>query len=375
MNFRKMRNIAEEEPEQRDPRKPASRPQLRLSLRLTRERYRSLVENAAEGIFQTTTDGRYLLANPMLARIYGYDSPREMVATLTNIAVQLYVDGTRRAEFQRLLREQDAVAGFESQVYRRDGAVIWISECARAVRAEDGRLLGYEGTVEDITARKRAETEREAALDALQHARDELEERVVARTMELAKANEQLAAAETEKKRFYRDVIRCVTRDRLLLMDAADLPVPDAAPVIEYPLSSLHDDPILRGEIRALAESAGMSRTCINDLLLAVGEATTNAIKHATGAHCTVYCLPDCIVVAVRDRGAGIGESDLPSTLLLPGYSKAVSLGMGFTLMLELVDRVCMATDHDGTILQLEKRLLPEEKAAMGQMFTAWSQL
>ncbi|APB32360.1 PAS fold family [Gloeomargarita lithophora Alchichica-D10] len=119
--------------------------------------YRSFFENAIEGIFQTTVDGRYLRVNPALARIYGYHSPAELVVNLTNIAQQLYVDSQRRAEFVRLLQQQDQVCDFEAEIYRKDGSRIWIAENARAVRDGQGRLLYYEGTVEDITRRKQAE--------------------------------------------------------------------------------------------------------------------------------------------------------------------------------------------------------------------------
>jgi diguanylate cyclase (GGDEF)-like protein/PAS domain S-box-containing protein len=119
--------------------------------------YRSIFENTLEGIFQSTCDGRYVSANPALARLYGYSTPTELVARLTDIEHQLYVEPYRRAEFIRLLQENDAVSDFESQVYRKDGSVIWISENARAVRdTNTGELLYYEGTVEDITERKRA---------------------------------------------------------------------------------------------------------------------------------------------------------------------------------------------------------------------------
>lgn len=128
-----------------------------LALRKAEEKYRSIFENAVEGIFQTTPHGRYLSANPALARIYGYDSPHELMSQQTNIAQQLYVDPNRRAEFTATLEQEQAVSNFESQVYRKDGSIIWISENARAVRDEQGRLLYYEGIVEDITTRKLAE--------------------------------------------------------------------------------------------------------------------------------------------------------------------------------------------------------------------------
>lgn len=121
--------------------------------------YRDMFENALWGIFQTTADGQYLQANPALARIYGYDSPEEMLSRLTNIERQLYVDPNRRGEFVRIMNERKVISGFESEIYQQDGKAIWITENCREVRDADGQLLYYEGTVEDITARKVAENE------------------------------------------------------------------------------------------------------------------------------------------------------------------------------------------------------------------------
>jgi len=127
------------------------------ALRRAEEKYRSIFENAVEGIFQTTSDGRYISANPALARIYGYQSPPEMIEAVTDIRRQIYVNPGRRSEFMRMLEAHDAVTGFEAQVYRKDGSMIWVSESARAVRDPQGALLCYEGTVEDITERKQLE--------------------------------------------------------------------------------------------------------------------------------------------------------------------------------------------------------------------------
>jgi diguanylate cyclase (GGDEF)-like protein/PAS domain S-box-containing protein len=129
------------------------------ALRQAEKNYRGIFENAIEGIFQTTTDGYYLRANPALARIYGYDSPEELINTLTDIEHQLYVEPLRRQQFRSLLQTYEKVSGFESQIYRRDGTIIWISENARAVRDLEGNLLYYEGTVEDITQKKQTKEE------------------------------------------------------------------------------------------------------------------------------------------------------------------------------------------------------------------------
>jgi diguanylate cyclase (GGDEF)-like protein/PAS domain S-box-containing protein len=120
-------------------------------------KYRSMFESATSGIFQTTADGHYRDCNPALARIYGYDSPDELKASVRDVRRQLYVEDDVRPRFIQLMAEHDQVSGFEARIYRKDGSIIWISETARAVRDAEGNFLYYEGFVSDITARKQAE--------------------------------------------------------------------------------------------------------------------------------------------------------------------------------------------------------------------------
>lgn len=124
------------------------------ALRLAEQRYHSIVENAVDGIFQTTPEGRFLSANTALARICGYKSPSELISSIKDISQQIYVEPERRQEYVDAMEENNAVFGFESLVRRKDGGVIWVSENARAVRDSRGKLLYYEGTVSDITTRK-----------------------------------------------------------------------------------------------------------------------------------------------------------------------------------------------------------------------------
>jgi len=142
------------------------------ALRRAEERYRGLFENAVAGIFQTTLEGRYVTANPTLARIYGYESPEELMASVTDLNRQFYVRPGRRDEFIRLVEERGAAREFESQVYRKDGSVIWISEDGRALRDAGGRLVGSEGTTVDITARKLAEEGRARLAEILEATTD-----------------------------------------------------------------------------------------------------------------------------------------------------------------------------------------------------------
>ena len=146
-----------------------SRKEAEQRLREAERRYRGLFDNALEGIFRTTMDGRYLGANPALANIYGFDSPEELIGSLHNIGSQLYVDPERRSEFMRIITSRGSVSGFESQVYRKNRDIIWISENARVIVDDNGDLQGYEGTVEDITERKlyQSRIEQQANFDSL----------------------------------------------------------------------------------------------------------------------------------------------------------------------------------------------------------------
>ena len=155
------------------------------------QKYRSIFENALEGIFQTTPDGHYLSANPALAHLYGYDSPQELITTISDINQQVYVQPKCRAEFLRLMQQHGAVSNFEAQVYRKDGSIIWISENARAVRNTQGELLYFQGFIQDITDRKQAE-----ALIA-EYSRT-LELQVAQRTQELSQTLEHLRTTQQE---------------------------------------------------------------------------------------------------------------------------------------------------------------------------------
>jgi PAS domain S-box-containing protein len=146
-----------------------ARRQAEDALRRADTRYRALVENAVEGIYQSSPDGRVLTANRAAARLLGYPSPEALIAHVTNSATQIYVDPQDRAALVRQLVGHGTVEGFECRFRRKDGRVIWVAQNARAVFDDGGAPLHFEGTIEDITARKLAEAEHAR----LEHERDE----------------------------------------------------------------------------------------------------------------------------------------------------------------------------------------------------------
>ncbi|MCX5811163.1 MAG: PAS domain S-box protein [Proteobacteria bacterium] len=127
------------------------------SLRESEAKYRSIFENAVEGIFQSTPEGRFISINPATAHMHGFDSPEDMINTISDIKTQLYVNQEQRKKYIRLLKDKGKIENFEAEMYRKDGSKIWTSMNVRAVRDDAGNILYYEGTIEDITKRKEAE--------------------------------------------------------------------------------------------------------------------------------------------------------------------------------------------------------------------------
>ena len=114
-------------------------------------KYHTIFDNAVEGIFQTTPDGRFLTANRAMARMHGYETPEQMMAVLTDVGTQLYVDPSQREALLAALRKEDVVSNFEFEIIRADGRTLWVRENVHAVRDEKGALLYLEGTVEDVS--------------------------------------------------------------------------------------------------------------------------------------------------------------------------------------------------------------------------------
>ncbi len=181
------------------------RKQAEEQLRVAEARYRGIFKNAIEGIFQSSLDGRYLTANPALARIYGYNSPEELMDLVQDIENQLYVDPHQRSRFIEQMSRSGVVEHFEAQVYRKDGSVIWVRENARAITDGEGKVLYYEGSVQDISEAKWAQ-------ESLQRSKAELEARVVERTYALSQSNERLRAGEARYRAIVEDQTEMVCR-------------------------------------------------------------------------------------------------------------------------------------------------------------------
>jgi len=121
------------------------------------EKYRNIFNDAILGIYQTTPEGRFLSANPALARMYGYDTPEELINNVTDLATQSYINPEDREIFKRILLREGVVEKFETPLRKKGGETIWVSINAHTVKDTQGNISCYEGTIENITERKQAE--------------------------------------------------------------------------------------------------------------------------------------------------------------------------------------------------------------------------
>lgn len=182
--------------------------------------------------------------------------------------------------------------------------------------------------------------------------------RVSSLMRELETAHQKALDAEIEKKRFYRQVVRAVTNGKFELVDRGEIPAPGNL-VCELPICNGPEYAAARAAISKVCGDAGMLPERSDDLLIAAGEAISNVLKHARDGCCQIYESGEVVGLRISDHGGGILSGDLPAAILQSGFSTKVSLGMGYTMMLELCDHVWLSTDGNGTTVQLEKRIAP----------------
>jgi len=304
--------------------------------RQAEEKYRSIFENAIEGIFQSTVDGRFLTANPAMARMLGYESPEELLGAVSNIGDQLYVEPGRREEFYRLALRDGFVSAFETRMYRKDGNPVWISANARAIYDEGGDLSGYEGTVEDITERKRAE-------EALREIR-EAERRRIARELHDVVLQDLIYALQSMQVllRMPEGVDRVGETERQVeALKRAVGGLRDA--IYDLRLESVRERPLVSAVESIVEMNRQMGGGCQFELVVddgfpaeisgpagvevvrVVQEALANVRRHSGARHAvvTLSMVNGEVLVEIEDDGRGFGPE--------------ASYGMGLTGMRERV--------------------------------------
>lgn len=308
------------------------------------EKYRSLFENAIEGIYQLTAQGRFFSANPALARILGFDSPQELTTNLTGIEKLHYVRPEKRAELRHRLEEKGEVRNFEYEVFRSDGQVIWLSESVRAIRDRAGKILYYEGMIQDITIRKKAEEELKdsqiklklltAHLESLreeeraQMAReihDELGQALTGLKFDLNWLHKNISLNENplpqllEKIQTMSKIVdativwarRMISELRPSVLD--DLGLVDA---IEWLVKDYQERTGLVCTFNPPQEEIILDQERSTALFRICQEGLTNVVRHAkaTSASISLRKSGSDLILEIQDNGKGIQEKDISST-------------------------------------------------------------
>lgn len=287
----------------------------------------SLLDQIRSTVVATDIHGRIVYLNRFAIETCGWTESEALGRTVAEIMVPL-----EERPFAEHLRQIVAKEGHwegEMLVRERTGRTYPAHLTLSEIR-DEGRLIGYVGVAADVSRLRRAEEAIEAKDRAIREA--------------------------------YVEVVGAVTGGKLLLLTPPELSselgsfIAGPFPVTMQGLSDL------RGHLMPLFQRMHLAHA--EDAILGVSEAATNAVKHAGGGECLVYRTNDCVQVAVTDVGNGIDFRTLPKATLMPGFSTKQSLGMGFTIMLDLSERVMLSTEPGHTVVVLEFDIEPSFVAA-----------
>lgn len=285
-----------------------------------------LMENVPDAIFFKDSAQRFTRVNRAKAELVGAEDPQQLIGLADWDFFPPHEAARIQAEDQRVIDEGRAVLDRVEVYTPPDGRERWFTTTKVPL---DGKK-GLVGISRDITERKQSEQQLEAMTRAL-------------------------IEAEKEKDAFGRQVVTAVTGGKFHLVDPGDIPaLEELSFAVELAYQQGHQ--AMRAQLRLLGESAGLHPEAIEDLVLAAGEAATNTVKHAASGSCQAGRVADGLVVRISDKGPGIGRAELPQSLFRAGYSSKVSLGLGYTLILEVMDEIWLATGPSGTIIQMLKR-------------------
>jgi PAS domain S-box-containing protein len=351
--------------------------------------YRSIFENALEGLYLSSVDGRFLRVNPAFARMCGYITPAAMIAATNDIGRQVYAHPHRREDFFQLIQSSDTVTDFESEIMRADGSTLWVSESVRVVRDATGSIDHFEGVAVDITQRREAARVLQAAKDAADTASRSKSRFLASVSHELRTplngilGYTQILRRDTALGEKQRDGVRVIheSADHLLALinDILDLSKVEAGRLelhpIDFDLTSFAAGaeriftPRAREKNLLLetALSADLPRFVHGDeqrLRQVIFNLLANAVKFTPsgGVVLSIQPVPPASATAparlrfsVSDTGPGIAAADLerifePFTQVGDSARSATGTGLGLAISRSLVE-------HLGGQLHVESRL------------------
>ncbi len=303
------------------------------------ERLASILETVPSGVTMVDASGKITFANAGSEVILGLRREDMVGRSLSDPAWRISTSAgdplpIDELPSERALRTGFPVTGAELSLARPNGSHVIISVNAAPIRDSSGTVVGAVTSVMDISERKLAEEEHEQRAE---------HDRRVKRD------------AEEAKKAFYKGTIYSITDGKLNLVGYDEIERLVDPQSVEIPLSSASDLSRLRDTVEARCIQLGMSEDRMQSLVIAVGEAAANAVKHAGSGIARVGDHGDTVQVSIRDFGHGMDALILPKVTLLKGFSTKPSLGLGYLLILESVDTIYLATDKAGTWILMEK--------------------
>lgn len=299
------------------------------ALQDSEERYRQLFEHSPDMLFLISAQtGTFIAMNPAVTQQLGYAPYDVLGKSPWDISPEFQPDGrSSKQAAQNLMASQIGAPArrFDWVHKRKDGS---LADC-------EVSLIGYrfhgedliQAIVRDVTDRKRAEEQRR------QLERD----------------------LEEQKRSFYRETILSVTDGTLDVCDRQDVEpyLTNAQESVE--VNEVADAGAARRKVEEFCREHGLQEDRLRDFIIAAGEAITNAIKHGTRGKVYVGDNEESVWVVVSDEGPGIESLILPRAVLLRGFSTKPSLGLGYSIMLEVCDRILLCTDKTGTTVVLVK--------------------
>lgn len=291
------------------------------------ENYKRIVETTQEGIWMLDSEMVTFYANQRLADMLGY-----RLEEIIGQPVMVFVHPEDQEELRGHIRDRIGGQGlpYDFRFRRKDGSDLWAIVSATSIVDGEGSKPKSFAMLTDITAR-RLESEREKEY-------------------------------ESRQKDFYRRTILAATEGKLVIEEDEQIHALAGPAVAEWRIDSGKDLAPLRSGVQGILATTEMTESRQSDFILCVGEAATNACKHANNATATLHKDSKRVIFVVSDKGPGIEALTLPEVALARRYSTKRSLGMGYKAMISLADRIYLSTGPSGTTVAIEMELIAVEK-------------
>jgi PAS domain S-box-containing protein len=304
------------------------RKQAEQALRSSAARFKTMFDDAPASMIIYDASGVILQVNQAFEQLTGYSREQVLGKSMQETVIRPG-DRERMMEMIGRVMHGEAVRNVEWEAARHDQSTFYTLTNMTPLYDNAGSVESILALGVDITDRKLSEQ----------------------RTLQL----------EESKREFYRRTIQAATEGKLAIVEKVDILVMVGSPLATWRINNGKELALVRDTVAEMAEADGMDESRIFDFVLCVGEAATNAIKHADGGTASLHRTGDGLVFVVSDKGPGIEALALPEVALRRGYTTAVSLGMGYKEMISMSDKVYLATGPGGTTVAIRMGLHPSE--------------